>query len=123
MKKFITTLILLLYLIPTMGITLSERVCSETGMMNSSSCLCTSHKLIKGCCSNKKITFKYKDSQQKSELTSEKFNNPISFEFTLPSTVYFSKLLPAVGKINYPLPRPPNFYKQSIYLLNGVLRI
>lgn len=123
MKKFITTLILLLYLIPTMGITLSARVCSKTGMMNSSSCHCTSNKLVKGCCNNKKVTVKYKDSQQKSELTSEKFNNPISFEFTLASTVYFSKLLPAVAKINYPLPRPPNSHKQSIYLLNGSLRI
>ena len=121
MKKFITTLVLLLYLIPTMGITLSARVCNKTGMV--SSCFCTSNKLVKGCCSSKKVTVKYKDSQQKAELNSEKFNNPISFDFTLPSTVYFSKLFPAVAKINYPLPRPPNFYKQSIYLLNGVLRI
>ena len=123
MKKCITTLILLLYLIPTMGITLSARVCNKTGMINSGYCLCTSNKVVKGCCSSKKVTVKYKDSQQKTELNSEKFNNPISFDFTLPSTVYFYKLIPAVAKINYPLPKPPNFYKQSIYLLNGILRI
>ena len=123
MKKFFTTLMLLLYLIPTMGITLSARVCSKTGTINSKSCLCTSNKLVKGCCNNKKVTFKYKDSQQKAELTSEKFNNPISFEFTFPSTAYFSKLLPAVERINYPLPRPPNSHKHSLCLLNGVLRI
>ena len=123
MKKNITTLILLLYLIPIIGITSSVRVCNKTGIVNSKTCFCTSNKLIKGCCNNKKVTVKYKDSQQKAELTSEKFNNPISFEFTLPSTVYFSKLLPPVAKINYPLPRPPNFYKQSIYLLNRVIRI
>jgi len=118
-------LFLILYLMPTLGITVSWSKCNERNMKanNIVKCICKPGKPNKKCCDGNKYTFKFKDSQQKAEVTSPKlftyFAMPPApiFEFT---QTYSSSEVKSEATH---LPRPPNIYKQPLYLLNQVFRI
>lgn len=123
MKKFLTTILLVLYLIPTVGMSLCAKTCEMNKISEAKKCVCSSKNEKKDCCKEKKITFKLKDSQQKAEFASEKLNNIISAEYIVANTTNFSIFLPVVANLSYPLPRPPDLFEQSLYLSNRVLRI
>jgi len=126
LKKHIAILFLLLYLTPTLGVTVSWSQCNERSMKENSiaKCVCKPGKPNKECCDNKKYTFKFKDSQQKTEVSAPKklvtyFEMlPVCTIAIAPNLTFSDVKLTATT-----LPRAPNIYKHPIYLLNQVFRI
>lgn len=130
MKKFLVTLLMLLYLIPAVGVNLSAHFCGqELASVNhpvteADKCLCGMQPMKKSCCEDKQLQFKIDDNQQKTELLSPKFSNPFHIQFSIPSILEIPFVFQSIENPNHSLYNPPNlFYKRPIYLLNNVLRI
>lgn len=125
MKKHAPILLLFLYLMPTLGITVSWSKCNERNMKanNIVKCVCKPGNPNKKCCDNKKYTFKFKDSQQEAEIATSK----LAYDFTaLPVPIFEQSPGYVFSEATFTasnLPRPPNIHKAPIYLMNQVFRI
>lgn len=117
------------YLIPAIGVNVSAHYCggelaSVTHKFSEKkTCSCSPKKMKKGCCEDKQQTFKMDNSQQKTELLSQKFINTFQFQLTVPTTLQIPVVFESIARVNYTLFHPPNLFKRPIYLLNSVLRI
>ncbi|MPT35129.1 MAG: hypothetical protein E2604_08570 [Flavobacterium sp.] len=130
MKKFLLTLLMLLYLIPAVGVNLSAHFCGQElasihhSVTDADKCLCGIQPMKKSCCEDKQLQFKIDDNQQKAELLSPKFSNPFHVPFTIPAILELTFVYPRNENRNHSFYNPPEpYYKQDIYLLNNVLRI
>lgn len=130
MKKFLVTLLMLLYLIPAVGVTFSAHFCGEElasishSVTEAEKCLCGMQPMKKSCCEDKQLQIKMDDNQQKTELLSPKFSNPFHILFSIPSVLEIPFVFQSNNDRNHSFYNPPQlFFKRHIYLLNNVLRI
>lgn len=129
MKKASIILLLLCYLMPSIGMSVSVHYCggklASVSLMGSAEgrCACGKKPMKKNCCKDKTTTFKIKCSQDLCEQTfvhgDKRFKHlPIVF-----STIYLN-YISVFSHQRIPFDHPPPLQKeQTIYLLNGVFLI
>ncbi len=129
MKKLLATLLMLFYLIPAIGVNVSVHFCGgkaaslEYSAIKKNKCVCSWGTHKKSCCEDRHHILKIDDTQQKSELLIHKFSNPFHVLYTAP-WVYKTLTQVLASPVSIPkLVAPPCLYRNSIYILNRVLRI
>ena len=124
MKKIILILVLFLYLIPSIGITVSAHYCSgklsgiSFGSQKQKTCGCKVGSVRKSCCEDVVLSMKIKDDQQKV--------SPVSFKLVqvalLDTKCTFFYHVVAVSSVEtmavYTTEKPPGRFKQPLYLQN-----
>ena len=130
MKKLFASILMILYLVPSVGVTVSAHFCGGELMTvaysdkKENKCFCGNKKMQKGCCEDTHVTLKMDDSHQKTELLAPKFVSALAI---LPSLPVETRTLPftveSIDRVSYDLFHPPNLYKNPLYLLNRVFRI
>jgi hypothetical protein len=130
MKRLFASILMIFYLIPAVGVTVSAHFCGGELMTIShfdkgeKKCSCGNKKMQKGCCEDKQLTFKTDDSHQKTEFPVPKFVPVLAVMPALHTTM---DRLPFVARdlnaVNYRLFHPPSLYKKPLYLLHRVFRI
>jgi len=124
MKKIFLITILFLYLIPSIGITVSAHFCRgelsgiSFGAEKQKRCGCKVGAVRKNCCEDVVLSMKIKDDQQKVA--------PVSFKLVqlaaLPSKPDFAHPLVILSvekpTVIYPVEIPPGRFKQPLYLQN-----
>lgn len=130
MKKLFASILMILYLVPAVGITVSAHFCGGELMTIShfdkgeKKCFCGNKKMQKGCCEDKQLTLKMDDSHQKTELLAPVFTAaPAIVPAAYPVANYLSFTVQSIDKVSHSLFHPPNLYKKPLYLLNRVFRI
>ena len=131
MKKFLITLLALLYLGPVIGYTVSVTSCGmKKGLFTVCACTipkesscCKSKKADNACCKNKQVVIKLNDSHQKATLSSSNFDTVATLPATIVNPTAQATLLPALEKPVVFFSRPPDCYPQDIYLLHRVFLI
>ena len=126
MKKFAVILLMLLYLLPNLGFSLSAHYCADELASWSLTenggniCPCNNKPMKKDCCENKRVLIKSTADQKDSPIEYLDFSKsfPIAFLgpnfFSLPHKFYSFKNI----KINnYSLFHPPPLRQLPIYLL------
>ena len=130
MKKFFVTFLMLLYLIPAIGVNLTQHYCGGNlafvshKFSEKKTCVCGPKKMKKGCCEEKHQSFKIDDSQLKAHSIVSDFTGfspaDITTSHSFPIEI---NLLGYVSEISDTSLHPPNLYKRPIYILNRTLRI
>lgn len=129
MKKFFITIIATLYLIPAVGITMSAHSCSNELASVSHSYkenkdhVCGKEETKKSCCEDKQFSFKLKDSQQQTELFSQKFVAPFLLQLIPDSFFITPYLVINTNEVSHYLFHPPNLFQEPLYLIHQVFRI
>lgn len=124
MKKIILIAVLFLYLIPSIGITVSAHYCSgelsgiSFGAKKQKSCGCKVGSVRKNCCEDVVLTMKIKDDQQKVSPLSVKFLQPLSLPFKTGFVYPFAIVSPEEPIVGYPNEISPGRLKQPLYLQN-----
>ena len=129
MKKFVVTILLLLYLIPTFGINVTVHYCGGVissvsfGAVATDKCACGSKKMKKNCCQDKKFSFEGDDDQSKTQIVAITFFKFCDIQAVLPKTFQFDyQYFPLIAAENY-FHHPPNSVKPPLYILHQVFRI
>jgi hypothetical protein len=129
MRKFVVTLLLLLYMIPTFGVNVTVHYCGGEfasltfGTSEKNKCACGSKKMKKNCCEDKTFSYEVDDEQAKAQECLLAFSNSVNIDFALPSPIEFCySYFPSI-ETEYYFHHPPNFVKQPLYILNQVFRI
>lgn len=129
MKKFVVTLLLLLYLIPTFGVNVAVHYCGGEissiffGSTTADKCACGSKKMKKNCCRDKNFSFEVDDDQSKTQVVDISFLESFNIQAVLPKAFLFdSQYISLVTEEDY-FYHPPNNVKQSLYILHQVFRI
>jgi len=84
-KKASIIALIFLYLIPSIGISVTSHFCrgklasTSIGFLEANNCACGSKKMKKGCCENKTQLIKLEDDQQKSQFGSLNFIKPVKY--------------------------------------------
>ncbi len=129
MKKFVITILLFLYLIPTFGINVTVHYCGGNissiafGAVNKDKCACGSNKMKKNCCEDKTFSFEVDDDQTRTQESVLTFTYSLVFDITLPQSFEFSYTsFPVLASSDY-FHHPSNYVKPPLYILNQVFRI
>lgn len=128
MKKVSVILLLLLYLLPNLGFSISAHYCADELASWSITenggniCPCNNKPIKKDCCENKKVVIKSTIDQKDTPVESFDFSKNCAIVFLVPTLfspytkVFSSKNI----KIdNYSLFHPPPLRQLPIYLLNS----
>jgi hypothetical protein len=124
MKKIFLITVLFLYLIPSIGITVSAHYCRgelsgiSFGAEKQKQCGCKVGAVRKNCCQDVVLSMKIKDDQQK--IT------PVSFKLVQPEALpskpdfTYQLVIRSVEQptVIYPVEIPPGRFKQPLYLQN-----
>lgn len=130
MRRITVILLVLLYLVPSIGVTVSTHYCggrvtsvSIKFLDNRHKCPCGSKKMKKGCCKDEASYFKLSDEQQKTQKLScafVKINDhqpPVSNQLSL---FYETPLL--LQPFNHTT-HPPDIFKPPLYIRHCVFLI
>lgn len=129
MKRIAAILLMIFYMIPAMGFSITTHFCAgELASVSFYStdggkCICGAEKMGSGCCSSKTTIVKIKDTQSKDATFEISFIKSLTkplHSYLVPITI-----TPSVSKTDFSLFRvPPDISKDDpIYILNGVFRI
>ena len=129
MKKIGIIFLLFLYLIPTIGFSVTQHYCG--GKLSSVSfftanekCACGKKKMKSGCCNNKISNHKLNEVHKNASLFNASFAKPNKTEApTFAITLH--SIFPAsnIFCFNYNNHSPPLLFAQSLYLRNRVFLI
>lgn len=129
MKKFVVTILLLLYLIPTFGINVTVHYCGgeissvSFGTVATDKCACGSKKMKKNCCQDKNFSFEVDDDQSKTQVVEITFLKYFDIQADLPKAFQFDyQYFPQIATEDY-FHHPPNNVKPPLYILHQVFRI
>ena len=129
MKKFVVTILLLLYLIPTFGVNVTVHYCGGEfssltfGTSAKNKCACGSKKMKKNCCEDKTFSYKVDDDQAKTQECLLTFSNSFNLDVAPPSSVEFYYFYYPSIVSEYYFHHPPDKVKLPLYILNQVFRI
>lgn len=128
MKPFLIKILLVFYLILSIGINVSVHYCgNEVASVsvlfsNSKKCGCAGKESSKGCCQDKEVTFQIAEDQYKvPEVVSNTESITRLFLPSFVSTVLAPPTL--LVSANSDNTKPPNALEPRIYLRNAVFRI
>ena len=131
MKKIAIILLMILYLIPTIGITVSSHHCG--GKITSVSlklldfghkCPCGKRPMKKNCCKDEAKTFKLKAEQQKAHQLAFKVFKTFTIQPALAESFTFCYQQPLVLKeFSTAYHPPPDDVKHPLYIHHCVFRI
>ncbi|MES2592892.1 MAG: hypothetical protein V4608_13495 [Bacteroidota bacterium] len=129
MKKFLLLLSVFLYIVPTVGFSVTAHYCGgklasiSLTASDEQACVCGSKKIKKNCCKNKIVSVKIKDGQQTPTQLNPDFK---AFELQLlflgAEQLNFQFKQEAINSFYYKH-RPPDRPNQPLFLLNRVFRI
>jgi hypothetical protein len=127
LKKVLSILFVLIYLIPTVGIPINAHYCggklkSISILKFTSKCSCGKKPMKKNCCKNKTSILKIKNSHNFTKNINLNFLQPIKFiisQFTIQNTL-FSEI---IFEKNFLLDSPPPQKTGELYLLYNLLLI
>lgn len=129
MKKFLSIILAVVYLVLVSGITLQLHYCGGklssvkvTLVDNNHSCSCGSKTMKKGCCKNQSVYVKVKGDQKSSNNSIISFDNAKSIALQLP---FIIRNLPLVqySSIISNYHEPPPRYSNSLLIFNSTFRI
>jgi hypothetical protein len=130
MKRIVSIIILVLYIIPVIGINLSLHYCGgkitsvSFNAKNKGSCSCKSQVMKKGCCQNKEISIKQTSDQDKAPECYLSQVNLIHFLDYLSSAFSFLYFQPSfISNQLYCSHHPPDNVKHTLYIINQNFRI
>lgn len=127
MKKATVLLLLVFYLIPTIGMTVSAHFCGgkltsvSMQLLGNEKCPCGSKKMKKDCC--KTNTIKIIHEQQQAPHLSIDFSKLFSVHHAIIQTETNSFFFSIVEAEFYKHHSPALLLKQPLYLINSVFRI
>lgn len=129
MKRIFLYLMVLIYVIPTVGMSMTMHYCGgelssiELGFTNTKSCGCSVKSEKKGCCDDKTVTIK---SDTKHQKTNEAKVPKIKFEWSSPvlcASFDYQALLVEESVNTKSIYYPPPLYKSQLFILYNVFRI
>lgn len=129
MKKITVILLLMCYLIPSIGMTVSAHYCGgklasvSLQLLGTEKCKCGSKKMKKDCCKTTTCTIQIKSDQQPTPQLEVDFSKTFSVQPAIVQTNITTVFSATVEKDFYQHYPPPLQLKQPLYLLNGVFRI
>ena len=129
MKKAIIILLLVCYLIPVTGMTVSTHYCGgkiasvSLQFSQTEKCSCGSKKMKKDCCKTKTCSISLKVVQQFTPQLVINFSNYFSFHPAMLHANDTSIIFTDVDAGSYNKHHPPSSLKQPLYLSNRVFRI
>jgi hypothetical protein len=129
MRKFVVTLLLLLYMIPTFGVNVNVHYCGgelssiSIGAKSENPCTCGSKKMKKNCCEDKTFSYEVDDNQAKTQECLLTFSNSFNLDVALPSSFEICYVCFPTIVSEYYFHHPPNNVKPPLYILNQVFRI
>lgn len=129
MKRATVILLLVSYLIPAIGITVSAHYCGgklasvSLELLGTEKCKCGSKKMKKDCCKTKTCTFKIKDEQQQTPQLAIDFSKSFSVHHAIIQNETNSFFSSTVEAELYKHHSPPLLLKQPLYILNSIFRI
>lgn len=122
MKKIILIAVLFLYLIPSIGFTVSAHYCGgelsgiSLGAEKQQPCGCKIGSVRKSCCEDVVLSMKLKDDQQKVNPVSFKLLQPASLPTKTGFVYQFAFVSAEEPLVGYPNEIPPGRFKQPLYL-------
>lgn len=129
MKRITIILLLICYLIPSIGLSVTTHYCggklASISILNikSPTCRCGKKPMKKGCCKDKATILKIKDTQQFSKQVSLSASKTFTFQ-PLYSVLTDLNSSITTYKLNIPFAHPPPLQKsEPLYLLNRVFLI
>jgi hypothetical protein len=129
MKNFAVTILLLLYLTTTFGVSVNVHYCGgelssvSIGAKAETTCSCGSNKMKKNCCEDKTFSFEVDNDQAKTQECILTFPNSFNLDVTLPSSFEFCYVSAPTMVSKYYFHHPPNNVRAPIYILNQVFLI
>jgi hypothetical protein len=130
MRRIITIMLLVCYLLPCLGMSVSTHYCggkvTSVSVISSKNtqCPCGKRVMKKGCCKDKVNFVKFSQEQNIQKGFSFSFTKSayLSFSMTLPYSSSFWSNVIVDHTLAWTDP-PPGFYIRNLYLLNQVFRI
>lgn len=129
MKQFIVLLAVLLYLVPSLGITVSAHYCGgelsgvSLGAVQEQACPCGSKRMQRNCCKDVVLSMKIKGDQQKVAPVAWKV---AALPVVHPGTPFMACLIDANAEEQtsfYTVELPPGRFKEPLYLQNEAFLI
>ncbi len=128
MRVLAIIFLIVCYLIPVSGFTLTSHYCGgklssvSSFISSGDKCKCGNKPMAKNCCKDKKVTFKIKDSHNVSKVFSSVFNTITTYQSKY--LVIFNTFTLTCGyNINYFSHPPPLQKKQPLFLSNQTFLI
>ncbi len=129
MKKIIAKILMILYVIPLIGISITVHYCG--GEISSISwfqtqddkCDCGSEKMKGDCCQDKSFTFIANFEQIKSNKISDEVFNVVFFELPKVEQIFKHFDVSRLSQRKLYWQHPPNLYTDPLFILNSVYRI
>jgi len=129
MKKIAIIFLLFLYLIPTIGFSVSAHYCGgkmtslSLKLVDNHKCPCGSKKMKEGCCKDETKTFNLKNDQQKTTSVTCNFKRTTDLQLFFTDDLNLVYRFPIVQKSFAHSTHPPDNLRQPLYLLNQVFRV
>lgn len=130
MRKIGAILVVLLYLLPVVGVTVSVHTCD--GQITSSSinpfdlgqrCACGSKKMEKGCCQNETTSYSLDEDQQKAQFVFSGYASIVNLSATFSPVLACECIAPLLSNEFDYSTHPPDNLKHPIYLRYRVFQI
>lgn len=128
MKKFAVILLMLLYLLPNLGFSLSAHYCADElaswslTEKGGNICPCNNKPMKKDCCENKRVLIKSTVDQKDSPIEHLEFSKSVPIALVVSNFFSFSSKLFSFKNIkidNYSLFHPPPLRQLPIYILHS----
>ena len=128
MKKFAVILLMLLYLLPNLGFSLSAHYCADElaswslTEKGGNICPCNNKPMKKDCCENKRVLIKSTADQKDSPIEHLEFSKSVPIALVVSNFFSFSSKLFSFKNIkidNYSLFHPPPLRQLPIYILHS----
>lgn len=130
MKRVSVILVMLLYLIPAVGVTVSVHICD--GAIKSASfnpfdsdhrCSCGSKKMKKDCCKDETASIKLEEDQQKKQFVSYGLAKVVDLRTTFSNKpTFYCQTQLLSSEFDYGL-HPPDDVKHPVYIRHRVFQI
>lgn len=129
MKKAAAILLMIFYLIPALGFSITTHFCAgelaDVSLYadDATKCICGAEKMGSGCCSSNTTFVKIKDSQSKDSFTEFNFVKSLAkLFFSFPSSIISINQVTNTDFSSFSSP-PDISIDDPIYILNSVFRI
>lgn len=130
MKRIASILLMLLYLVPSIGVTVSKHYCggkvtsvSFSPIKMGHKCPCGSKKMKKGCCKDEAAFFKLSDEQQKTQQLARNVVKITDFQSAISSNLAFYHEAPPLSTLFNRSSHPPDNLKLPLYIRYRVFLI
>lgn len=128
MKRIAVIFLMLLYLTPSIGFSVTVHYCggkiaSVSFFDGKAKCKCGNKKMKKDCCKNEKLTVQLNDEQQKNNTSVFSVQQTKEFHPVIADNNFYSIQNIDYGVDDYNSKHPPDALKPPLYIQHRIFRI